>query len=83
MAFAHEDIIEIFNRVKFPYSINKLTSKLALKAFSNTEGMKNNVRRILEEKKRVIAEFKKLPFVRKVKQKAFVYFHLNIYLGLV
>ena len=67
MAMAHEDIVEIFNRVKFPYSVNKLTSKVAQEAFSNTQGMKDNVRKILEEKKKVVAKLKKLPYVKKVR----------------
>ena len=64
---AHEEIVEIFNRVKFPYSVNKLTSKVAHEALSNTRGMKDNVRKILEERKKLVAELKKLPYVKKVR----------------
>ena len=67
MAMAHEEIVEIFNRVKFPYSVNKLTSKVAHEALSNTRGMKDNVRKILEERKKLVAELKKLPYVKKVR----------------
>ena len=67
MAMAHEEIVEIFNRVKFPYSVNKLTFKVAHEALSNTRGMKDNVRKILEERKKLVAELKKLLYVKKVR----------------
>ena len=52
--------------MKLPYNINKLTSKVAYEAFSGLERMQQNVRKILEEKEKFIAELEKLPFVRKV-----------------
>lgn len=66
MAIAHEDIIAIFNKVKFPYNISKLTAAVAHKALDNVHLMEANVKCILEQKQRIIEELKKLSTVRKV-----------------
>ena len=66
MAIAYEDIIEIFNKVKFPYNISKLTAAVAHKALDDIHLMQANVKLILEQKKRIIKELKKIPTVRKV-----------------
>ena len=66
MAIAHEDIIAIFNKVKFPYNISKLTAAVAHKALDNVHLMQANVKHIVEQKQRIIEELQKLPTVRKV-----------------
>lgn len=66
MAIAHEDIIAIFNKVKFPYNISKLTASVAHKALDNVHLMEANVKSIAEQKERIIEELEKLPTVRKV-----------------
>ena len=66
MAIAHEDIIAIFNKVKFPYNISKLTASVAHKALDNIHLMEANVKSIAEQKERIIEELEKIPTVRKV-----------------
>ena len=66
MAIAHEDIITIFNKVKFPYNISKLTASVAHKALDNVHLMEANVKSIAEQKERIIEELEKIPTVRKV-----------------
>lgn len=66
MAIAHEDIIAIFNKVKFPYNISKPAAAIAHKALDNMHLMEANAKSILEQKQRIIEELKKLPTVRKV-----------------
>ena len=66
MAIAHEDIIAIFNKVKFPYNISKLTASVAHKALDNINLMEANVKSIAEQKERIIEELEKIPTVRKV-----------------
>ncbi|XP_022804768.1 uncharacterized protein LOC111341989 [Stylophora pistillata] len=66
MAIAHEDIIAIFNKVKFPYNISKLTAPIVHKALDNVHLMEANVKSFAEQKKRIIEELGKLPTVRKV-----------------
>ena len=69
MAIAHEDIISIFNKVKFPYNISKLTAAVAHKALDNVHLMQANVKCIAEQKQRIVEELTKLPTVRKVNTK--------------
>ncbi|XP_078358188.1 histidinol-phosphate aminotransferase-like [Oculina patagonica] len=66
MAIAHEDIIAIFNKVKFPYNVSKLTAAVAHKALDNVHLMEANVKCIVEQKQRIVEELKKLPTVRKI-----------------
>ncbi|PFX16597.1 Histidinol-phosphate aminotransferase [Stylophora pistillata] len=67
MAIAHEDIIAIFNKVKFPYNISKLTAPIVHKALDNVHLMEANVKSFAEQKKRIIEELGKLPTVRKAR----------------
>lgn len=69
MAIAHADIISIFNKVKFPYNISKLTAAVAHKALDNVHLMQANVKSIAEQKQRIVEELNKLPTVRKVNTK--------------
>jgi histidinol-phosphate aminotransferase len=41
MAFASEEIIEVFNRVKPPYNINEASQQLALAALENVDQVNN------------------------------------------
>ena len=66
MAIAHEDIIAIFNKVKFPYNINRLTAAVAHQALDSIHLMRANVKHLLEQKQRIIDELTRLPTVRKV-----------------
>eukprot|EP00128_Syssomonas_multiformis_P010370 Colp12_sorted_trinity150504_noHs@1715 len=60
MAIANENIVEIMNRVKAPYNISKLTSKMGLEAMRNISGMKAHVQGLLDERTRLVAELKRL-----------------------
>ena len=40
MAFAHEDIIALFNKVKYPYNVNLLTQKQAIEALHSKTRMR-------------------------------------------
>lgn len=63
MAFAHAEIIRVFNKIKYPYNINILTQQKALELIDN-EGEKNEwVKIILDERARMIRKLFKLPFV--------------------
>jgi histidinol-phosphate aminotransferase len=39
MAFASKEIIELFNKVKYPYNVNLLTQRQALEELNNTEAV--------------------------------------------
>lgn len=66
MAFASKDIIDIFNKVKYPYNINILTQKLALEKLSDISDVQQWVNILLEERQRVIEAFAQLPICKKI-----------------
>ena len=61
MAFASPDIIAIFNKIKYPYNVNRLTQEEAIKILKQPEQIKAWVNTLLEERARVMVEFAKLP----------------------
>ena len=66
MAFASEEIISIFNKVKYPYNVNLLTQEQALKALQDPFEVDKWVKLLLEERSRMIDAFKLLPICEKV-----------------
>lgn len=66
MAFAQPEIIRIFNKVKYPYNINILTQKKALKLLDNYQEKEEWVKTILEERGKMVKKLFKLPFVQVV-----------------
>ena len=66
MAFASEEIIEVFNRVKPPYNINQASQQLALEALNNVEQVNNWIKETIAERERLVAELAQLPFVVKI-----------------
>jgi len=61
MAFASPEIIAIFNKIKYPYNVNRLTQEEAIKLLQHPETVKEWVDTLLEERVRVMEEFVKLP----------------------
>ena len=61
MAFASPEIIAIFNKIKYPYNVNRLTQEEAIKVLQHPEQIKEWVNTLLEERTRVMEEFVKLP----------------------
>ena len=66
MAFASKDIIEVFNKVKYPYNINLLTQEKALEFLKDPYETDRQVRIILTERTRMIDAFRLLPICEKV-----------------
>lgn len=66
MAFASKDIIDILNKVKYPYNINFLTQREAVDILKDPYEVDKWVRTILLERSRVIDAIKVLPICRKV-----------------
>lgn len=66
MAFASADIINIFNKVKYPYNVNILTQEKALERLNNTFEVENWVRVLLQERSRMAQAFTELPICKKV-----------------
>lgn len=60
MAFASQEIIGLFNKVKPPYNISQLTQQRALKAMEHPESIEKIVEKLLTEKENLadaLAEF--------------------------
>ena len=66
MAFAHKDIIELFNKVKYPYNVNLLTQQKALEIMKNPFDIDKWVRLLLGERTRLCDAFKLLPMCKEV-----------------
>ncbi len=62
MAFASKEIIDIFNKVKYPYNVNELTQQQALKRLNDITTVEQWVRLILQERGRVMLAISELPF---------------------
>ena len=66
MAFASEEIIALFNKVKYPYNVNLLTQQQALKALDEKIDVEKWASTILQERNRMIRAFELLPMCEKV-----------------
>ena len=66
MAFAAVEVVELFNKAKYPYNISSLTQEAALKALADTHVVGEWTRMILQERGRVMDAFALLPFCRRV-----------------
>jgi histidinol-phosphate aminotransferase len=66
MAFASTEIISILNKIKYPYNINILTQKQALKALQNAEQVQKWVKTLLSERDDLVKGLKKLSFVKHI-----------------
>ncbi len=63
MAFASEEIIEVFNKIKPPYNINQATQELALKALENVDRVNEWIRETVSERDKLSSKLRSLPFV--------------------
>lgn len=63
MAFASENIINVLNKIKYPYNINVLTQTKAKELLRNTEQKTQWVNELLEERITLAQQLEQLPFV--------------------
>jgi len=66
MAFASEEIIEIFNKVKPPYNINEASQELALEALQNVDQVNNWIKETVAEREKLKIELVQIPSVLKI-----------------
>lgn len=66
MAFAMHTVIDILNKIKYPYNINILTQKQALAILENSRQKEEWVDILLKERDRLQEELDKLPFVQEI-----------------
>lgn len=66
MAFASEEIIEVFNKVKPPYNINEASQQLALNALQNVDQVNEWIRETVAERDRLGTALLDLHCVREI-----------------
>ncbi len=66
MAFANEEIISYFNKVKYPYNINKLTQDFVSEQLNRLKRKEKWVAILLEQRTALIEQLKDLPYVEEV-----------------
>lgn len=66
MAFARTEIIDLFNKVKYPYNIGLPTQQQALAALQNTFEVEKWVTTLLQERSRMLQAFAQLPQCKKI-----------------
>ncbi|MCC8171073.1 MAG: histidinol-phosphate transaminase [Parabacteroides sp.] len=66
MAFASKEIIEVLNKIKYPYNINQLTQEKALHILDSAGTVKTWVGILLAEREKLKQTLEALPCVRKV-----------------
>lgn len=66
MAFAGEEIIEVYNKIKPPYNIAQSTQDIVLKALDNVEEVNEMIRIIVAERKLLEEKLSALPQVQHI-----------------
>ncbi len=66
MAFASEEIIEVFNKVKPPYNVNEASQQLALEALQNVDQVNNWIKLTVSEREKLINDLNELEVVEKI-----------------
>lgn len=66
LAFASPQIIEVLNRVKFPYNVGKPSAEMALKALGKQEIMLKRVAEVVAERQRLFSNLQKNEMVSRV-----------------
>lgn len=66
MAFASKEIIEVLNKIKYPYNLSLLTQRHALYMLNDVEKVKEWVKTLLEERSKLVSQLQKVSNVVKV-----------------
>ena len=66
LAYANEEIISLYNKVKPPYNVSKLNQKAALQALFNPIKFQENLELIQIEKKRLKNNLQQLGLIKKI-----------------
>ena len=66
MAFAHRDIIALYNKVKYPYNVNLLTQQQAMQMLADPFEVDKYVRMLLAERQRLMPAILQLPVCQQV-----------------
>ena len=65
-AYAKEEIITLYNKVKPPYNVSKINQQAAIDALDNSSRFDKNLNLILAEKERLKIELQEIDLVKKI-----------------
>ena len=65
-AYANEEIITLYNKVKPPYNVSKINQQAAIDALDNSSRFEKNLSLILAEKERLKTELEEIDLVKKI-----------------
>jgi len=65
-AFANEEIIRLFNKVKPPYNISQIAQEAILDALKNGERVKKTITEIISEREKLIKNLREFSFITKI-----------------
>lgn len=66
MAFASQQIIDVFNKIKPPYNINAVSQEIAMEALDNIEQINGWIKTIVAQREIISKEITSFSFVKKV-----------------
>lgn len=66
MAFASEDIIAVYNKIKPPYNISQATQELVLEALENVTQVNQFIKELVQSREELASSLEQLPVVEKV-----------------
>jgi histidinol-phosphate aminotransferase len=66
MAFASVEVVQVLNKIKYPYNINILTQKQALNALQQREQVEQWVKTLLSERTFLIEQLQKIDLVKHI-----------------
>jgi histidinol-phosphate aminotransferase len=66
MAFASPEIVTLFNKVKYPYNVNRFTQDYALRMLENAEQVNEWVKKLIQERMRLQNLLSKMTCVEEV-----------------
>lgn len=66
MAFASEEIIEVFNKVKAPYNISQASQQLVLRALENIDQVNEWIKQTVQERENLTLQLSLLDFVQNI-----------------
>jgi histidinol-phosphate aminotransferase len=66
MAFANPQVIQVLNRIKYPYNVNGISQKYALEALERVYQKEKMVRQLIAERESLKRQLEMLPIVSKI-----------------
>jgi len=66
LAFANEEIIKLFNKVKPPYNVSQIAQEAILQALENRADVEKTITDIVTEREKLVENLQKLSFVKKI-----------------